>query len=152
MIIIKTYISILGRTTRFWNNLHQERSKSKDWKVPKENSRNRLRSPMSPMSEVTYVTYVWGHLCHLCHLCLRSPMSPMSEVTYVTCVWGRRTLVRITITLFGLSISINLLNKPCQCKNAGYWADDTLGATGRMIPSGLLGGWYPRGLIVYQQR
>jgi hypothetical protein len=29
---IKTYISNLVRTTRFWNNLHQVRSKSKDWK------------------------------------------------------------------------------------------------------------------------
>jgi len=32
-IIIKTKISNLVRTTRFWNNLHQVRSKSKDWKA-----------------------------------------------------------------------------------------------------------------------
>jgi uncharacterized membrane protein len=28
---IKTYISNLVSTTRFWNNLHQVHSKSKDW-------------------------------------------------------------------------------------------------------------------------
>ena len=32
-IVIKTYISNLVRTTRFWNNLHQVRSESKDWKA-----------------------------------------------------------------------------------------------------------------------
>jgi hypothetical protein len=31
--IVKTYISNLVRATRFWNNLHQVRSKSKDWKA-----------------------------------------------------------------------------------------------------------------------
>ena len=31
--IIKTLISNLVHTMRFWNNLHQVRSKSKDWKV-----------------------------------------------------------------------------------------------------------------------
>ena len=31
--IIKTWISNLMRTTRFWNNLHQVRSKSIDWKL-----------------------------------------------------------------------------------------------------------------------
>jgi len=30
---IKTYLSNLVRTTRFWNNLHQVLSISKDWKV-----------------------------------------------------------------------------------------------------------------------
>jgi len=33
--VIKTDISNLVRTTRFWNNLHQVRSKSKDWKAKK---------------------------------------------------------------------------------------------------------------------
>ena len=33
MALIKTYISNLVRTTPFWNNLHQVRSKLKDWKA-----------------------------------------------------------------------------------------------------------------------
>ena len=32
-IVIKTQISNLVRTTRFWNNHQQVRSKSKDWKA-----------------------------------------------------------------------------------------------------------------------
>jgi len=32
-IVINTYISNLVRTTRFWDNLHQVRSKSKGWKT-----------------------------------------------------------------------------------------------------------------------
>ena len=55
----KTQMSNLVRTTRFWNNLHQTRSKPKDLKVKhfkvfesnkpqgsKQESRNRIRSPM----------------------------------------------------------------------------------------------------------
>jgi len=32
LLVIKTCISNFVRTTRFWNNLHQERSSSKHWK------------------------------------------------------------------------------------------------------------------------
>jgi len=31
--VMKTKISNLERTTRFWNNHHQVRTKSKDWKT-----------------------------------------------------------------------------------------------------------------------
>ena len=45
----------------------------------------------------------------------------------VTYARGRRTIVLVIITLFSNStISIiSISNKPCQCRNTGYWVDDT---------------------------
>ena len=64
---IKMQISNVVRTARFWNNLHQVRSKSKNWKVkqnkmlgsnktkgPKQDSENRLLSPMSQLTQGKY--------------------------------------------------------------------------------------------------
>jgi hypothetical protein len=54
-------------TTRFWNNLHEVRSKSKDWKVkkfkvfgtikakgPKQDSQNKLWSPLPEGGEPVF--------------------------------------------------------------------------------------------------
>jgi hypothetical protein len=45
----------------------------------------------------------------------------------VTYARGGRTLVLAIITLFSnCTISIiSISNKPCQCRNTGYWVDDT---------------------------
>ena len=58
--------------TRFWNNLHQVHSKSKDWKaklnfgsnktkMPKQDTQNRLRSPMPEGGKYTFLTVLYKH-------------------------------------------------------------------------------------------
>ena len=58
---IKTQISNLVRTTRFWNKLHQVSSNPKDWKPnfkvakgSKQNSQNRTRSPLPKISYILH--------------------------------------------------------------------------------------------------
>ena len=70
------------RTTCFWNNLHQECSKSKDWKdkiiisfgsnKTKQGSQNQLINTFSSLYHITSLPFIWFN-AHTCRKSLKLP-------------------------------------------------------------------------------
>ena len=100
--IVKTYISNLVRTTRFWNNLHQVRSQSRKTGKPGNLNVFGERNP-KVLNRIHKLD--WGHIY------LRQE-NPSVKIYYI---------------MLELSISKICIYIPSRCRYSDDWVDDTLG-------------------------